>query len=301
MMAGSPHISRLALGTVQFGLPYGYGNPGQAVSRAEAARILALAWKRGVDMLDTAVDYGEAESAIGAGKPEEACFKIVSKVPRIGQDRIAADDLKKIRAAALASIKRLKVEYLDALLVHHAPDLLAPDGAKIFEALQALRSEGLVRRLGVSIYEPDILKRVLDLYPIEVVQLPLNLLDQRFARDGLRELAHRGIEVHARSVFLQGVLLADPDRLPPRFEAARSRLSFLRSQAQSMEVAVQTVALGYVASQKEIARIVIGVQSADELQANLAAFAAIPPHLAIDFSAYGIDDPEVIDPRRWTR
>ena len=301
MMAASPHTSRLALGTVQFGLPYGYGNAGRAVSRAEAARILVLAWERGIDMLDTAVDYGESESIIGAAKPKEARFKIVSKVPRIGKDRIAAGDLEKIRAAAYASLKRLKIEYLDALLVHHAPDLLAPGGAKIFEILQALKSEGIVRRLGVSVYEPDVLRRILDLYPIEVAQLPLNLLDQRFARDGLRELARRGIEVHARSVFLQGVLLADPAGLPSRFEAVCSRLSRLRAQAKSEGIAVQTIALGYVAAQHEVGRIVIGVQSADELQANIAAFTAIPPRFGVDFSAYGIDDLEVIDPRRWTR
>jgi aryl-alcohol dehydrogenase-like predicted oxidoreductase len=301
-MAALPKISRLILGTAPFGLPYGLGSSGQAVSRAEVERILALAWEHGIDTLDTAAAYGEAESVIGGAKSKQARFKIVSKTPRIGKDRIAKDDVEKVHAAARASIERLKIESLDSLLVHHAPDLLAPGGAEVFRALQALKQEGVAGRLGVSVYDAEVLNSVLTSYPIEVVQLPLNLLDQRFARDGtLAALAKRGIEVHARSIFLQGVLSTDPEKLPPRFENARARLSLLRSEATAAGMSAQAAALGYVSGCKEVTRIVIGVQSAGELMTDIAAFTNIPSRLDIDFSAYAMDDPEIIDPRRWTR
>ncbi len=301
-MAALPKISRLALGTAAFGMAYGLGNKGQAVSRVEVARILGLAWERGIDLLDTAAEYGEAESVIGGAKPKDAHFKIVSKIPRIAQEKITSGDVQRVRAAAHNSIQCLKIESFDTLLVHHAPDLLAPGGAELFRALQELKSRGITARLGVSVYDVDSLNQILATYPVEVVQLPLNLLDQRFIQSGaIANLAERKIEIHVRSVFLQGLLLTDPEKLSAPFLGLKEHLTFLRSEAVSRETTIQTIALAYISRRKEISRIIIGIQSADELNANISAFTNIPARLDLDFSAYEIRDPDVIDPRRWTR
>ena len=190
---------KLALGTVQFGLPYGLVRPDRPVWSTDVQAILDIAWRNGIDMLDTAADYGDAESVIAALRPSGSQFRIVSKTTSIGRSDITQADVDRVVARVHQSLGRLRVATLDALLVHHADDLLALGSHGLYRALAALKSQGFVRRIGVSVYDPATLCLVLDQYDIDVVQLPLNLLDQRFLRDGtLDELTRRGIEVHAR-------------------------------------------------------------------------------------------------------
>jgi len=291
--------SRLALGTAQFGLPYGLGNSGAAVARGEVEQILALAWERGIDTLDTAADYGTAEEMIGLARPAHASFRIVSKAPRIGKDEITQSDLDAVSASAGRSLERLKVSVLDSILVHHAPDLLARGGGKLFATLQAARERGLTKRVGVSVYDPETLATLLARFPIEVVQLPMNLLDQRFERSGmLAELTRRKVEVHVRSVFLQGALLMG-DNLPRHLAAAAPKIRMLRDAAKEHGVTPAALALSYPAKLTAVSRIVIGVQRADELAANLDAFAAASALAGFDAAAYSVDDHAIIDPRRW--
>src|SRR5690349_17339040 len=102
-------ISRLALGTAQFGFPYGFNSGDGAITAAEAGRILAVAWDHGLDMLDTATEYGEAENAIGNAKPAHARFRIVSKIPRIGLERVSKSTLESIAIRAQQSVQKLRV------------------------------------------------------------------------------------------------------------------------------------------------------------------------------------------------
>lgn len=282
-------------------MPYGMEHPAAAVDAGDAARILDLAWRRGVDMLDTAVAYGEAESVVGRTRPPGSRFLIASKTPPLREHSISAAHLDAVRGALRASLAKLSMDALDMLLVHHAPDLLVPGGASLFRLLESMRDEGLVRRLGVSIYDAPTLHAVLDAYPIDLVQLPLNLLDQRLLRDGTLDiLRSRRIEVHARSVFLQGVLLSDPARLPGRFAPVRPLLERLRTECAAARVSPAAAALAFVASCPGVARAVIGVNTPEQLLQNLEAFEAALGLGALSGAAgYAVDDPSVIDPRTW--
>ncbi len=290
---------RLALGTVQFGLPYGLSHSGAAVPREEVEKILALAWERGIDTLDTAADYGDAERMIGLASPAKASFRIVSKAPRIGKEEIAQADIETVLTSIDRSLERLKVQSLDAILVHHAPDLLAKHGDRIFTALQSARERGLTKRIGVSVYDPETLATLLERFPVEIVQLPMNLFDQRFEKSGmLAKLAHRGIEVHVRSVFLQGALLMG-ESLPAHLASAAPKLRILQSEAARRGVTAAALALAYPAKHAAVGRILIGVQRASELAGNLNSFSAAKALPAFQTEAYAIDDPSIIDPRRW--
>ena len=294
--------ARLALGTVQFGLPYGLVPPNGLLSHRDIAEILSVAWHGGIDVLDTAVNYGKAHEIIGKLRPAESRFAIVSKTPSINGDRVSRLGIEKIRKSVHASLKHLGVDALEGLLVHHATDLLVPGGSALFQALEELRAEGIVRRIGVSIYDSATLNRILGDYPVEIVQLPINVLDQRLVRDGtLTNLARRGIEVHARSVFLQGVLLVEPERLPARFASIRKRLSCFQSGTAAAGVSPLVAALGFVAHCPGISRIVLGVNTASNLRDNLRAFAeVIAGPTNFDVSSYAIDDLGIIDPRQWS-
>ena len=165
----------------------------------------------------------------------------------------------------------------------------------------AEKSIGELRPAGAQILEGATLKAVLDRFPVQIVQLPVNLLDQRFVHDGtLALLARSNIEVHARSVFLQGVLLADAAQLPPRFAGVRGRIERLDAQCAARGVSRAAAALRFVASCPGVSRIVIGVNSAAQLKENLSAFSvATAGSWDLDAAAYALDDAEIIDPRKW--
>jgi aryl-alcohol dehydrogenase-like predicted oxidoreductase len=298
---GMPAAAKLGLGTVQFGMPYGLAQPQHVVAHDEIAGVLTRAWQAGVDLIDTAAAYGDSESAIGELRQATAMFTIVTKTLPVRADRIAASDIEHVVSGVRASAARLRVSTLDALLVHESKDLLAEGGEALFSALQSLKRDGLVKRLGVSVYEPSLLDELLTRFPIELVQLPLNVFDQRFARNGqLVRWAARGIEIHARSVFLQGLLLRDPGNTPPHLARAAAPLTRFRQRAREAGLDPLAASLAFVVQQAGVSRAVIGVDGLAELEANLAAYAQARER-GMDFATLAVDDPNITDPRLWSK
>lgn len=293
---------RLGLGTVQFGLPYGLVDGPRQIAPRDVHAVLARAWERGIDMLDTAPAYGEAEAVIAAQWPRGARFAVVSKTQRIGRERVTGDDVAAVAARAKQSVERMPVEGLHALLVHEANDLLVPGGERLFDALLPLRRDGRVRRLGVSVYHPDMLEAVMARYPIEAVQLPFNALDQRFGRTGMiARLAAAGVEVHVRSVFMQGFLLAEPSQVPAALRRVAPLTSEFRASAAAVGLDAATAALLLASRQPGISRILLGVDGLASLEANLDSYArACAWTGTLDFTRFAIEDRDVVDPRRWS-
>lgn len=286
---------RLALGTAQFGLGYGVTHQGGPVPDPEVGRILAQALSGGLDLLDTAAAYGDSEAVLGRHEAA-VTFRIATKILPLRVPRIGAADIQNVQQGFARSLSRLRCATVDVLMVHHADDLLVPGADALWEALVAERSAGRVKRLGVSVYDGATALRVAQAFPVEVVQLPLNALDQRSILDGsLAQLHARGVEVQARSLFLQGLLL-DHSRLPVPSPAAVD--AFRRWDASCREAGVAPIeaALGFVRSRPEIAHAVVGVQSLPQLQALLAAFAR---ETALDWPELACDDETVLDPRLW--
>jgi len=293
---------RLGLGAVQFGLPYGLSNPPSRVDGDEVERILNTAWASGIDLIDTAAAYGDSESVVGCRIPSCARFSIVTKIVPLRADKVEPEDITRIIEQFRASLASLRTDHVDALLVHEARDLLVAGGDHLFTALQTLRDKGVVGRLGVSVYDPDTLDQVLARYPIEVVQLPMNVFDQRFAREGrLPDLARRGIEVHVRSVYLQGLLLRPVGEVPKRFAAACGAIARFHAESKNAGLEPATAALAFAVRQSGVSRVVIGVDSVAMLEANLRAWANAKAWKgSIDFSSLAVNDPMVIDPRCWS-
>gem|GEM_PF-2061768 len=193
---------KLGLGTVQFGQAYGVSNTGGQVAPDEAARILAQAAQAGVAVLDTAANYGTAEDVLE--KLDTKPFRLVTKTISVKQGVPA------VVARARQSAERLKA---DTLLVHAAADL--KDDA-LWPALQALKAEGVFRKIGISVYVADDPLAVAQTFRPDVMQLPFSVLDQRLLKSGaLMRLKDLGVEIHARSIFLQGLLFLDvlPEKL----------------------------------------------------------------------------------------
>lgn len=286
---------KLALGTVQFGLDYGVANTGGRVGSAEAGRILSVARELGIGMLDTAEAYGTAEEILGG--IGVADFEVVGKLGRV--DCAPGDLVRHVEERVTASLRRLGLSHLYGLLLHAPQQLLdEPDLAKpLVDALEAVRETGLAGRIGVSTYSPDQTLRLCELFPFDLVQLPLSPIDARWHRCGvLGALKARGIEIHVRSVFLQGLLLMAPEDVPgwcaPWAGLLRDWQDWVRSQGLSLVEG----ALASTAANPHVDRIVVGVLDEAQLreiaQAAQAMVGKMPARLMTTEEA-------LLDPSRW--
>lgn len=252
---------RLALGTAQFGLAYGLNNQAGQPSPAAVAEVLAAAQAAGLTLLDTAVAYGNSEARLGELAGDNAGFSLITKLP--------AGPPAQVAQHLAGSVARLRRTQLYGVLFHAFGPLQAQPAA--WQALQAARAAGQVTRIGVSLYHPHEAEWLLAQgWDIDLVQVPYNVLDQRFAAV-LPQLAARGVEVHVRSAFLQGLLLREPASLPEFFQPLAPKLQRLRALAAEANVPLPAALLLFAAYAPGVARAVIGVDSVANLHENLAA------------------------------
>src|SRR5579862_469788 len=170
---------KLGLGTVQFGLDYGVANSTGKVPPSEVSRILALAAREGFAVLDTAHLYGESERVLGETLVPDTPFHIVTKTPKFGVTPILETHADMLEQAAESSLRLMRLSRLYGLLIHHAPDALADGSDRLFERLMCLKESRRIEKIGVSVYDLDELEAILDRHPIDLVQLPFSVIDQR--------------------------------------------------------------------------------------------------------------------------
>lgn len=289
---------KLGLGTAQFGLAYGITGPGVRVSLGEVKAILDLARKRNVTMLDTAPAYGDSEAVLGECLAGGGGFGIVTKTIAAGGARIAGEDVARLDESFTASLARLRVNSVDGVLVHRADDLLAPGGDRIYELLAQWRGEGRTRKIGVSVYTREQIDALFERHLYDIVQLPVSVFDQRLVADGTLEMLKRaGVEIHARSVLLQGLALMEPSNIPAALQPARPLVERFRRTLAGWGLSPLAGALRYVNGLAAIDRVVIGVHSAAQLEECLRAVeASAGEH---DYSAFACANEAIVDPRQW--
>lgn len=290
---------RLALGTAQFGLDYGATNRRGRPDERELRSILAVAREGGIDMLDTAHLYGDAEAAIGRCLPAGYRPRIVTKTPSFAGRGAGAAEAAALVAAAERSLSLLRCDRLHALLLHDPADLAAPGADRLAAALREAVRRGLAERAGVSLYRARELEAALRLFDPALVQVPVSVLDQRLSGSGaLERLGKAGVEIHARSVFLQGVLLHPVAALPAFFAPIRAHLARLEAAAASLGVSKAAACLGFVRRHPEISYAVVGVAAADEL-AELLDSDRAARGLALPYAELGAGDLAILDPSTW--
>lgn len=284
---------RLALGTAQFGLPYGVANQVGRISRREAERILDYAWSAGLETLDTAIAYGDSEQRLGQIGIER--WHVVSKLPAVPES--CTDVAGWVEGSVTASLNRLKIKKLRGLLLHRPRQLLRASGHALYAALDALKTQGVVEKIGVSIYDPEELSALWPHFRLDLTQVPFNILDRRFATTGwLVRLKRAGIEVHARSVFLQGLLLMDSANRPSYFQPWQSLWDQWHGWLAENKTSPLYTCLRYALTHPAIDRVIIGVDSLKHLQDNLA----VAEETGIEPPAYlQSTDRDLINPSRW--
>ncbi len=287
-------MSKLGLGTVQFGLNYGIANQFGMIKFSTAKQIIYLAREKKINLIDTAIDYGESEDVIG--KIGISNFKVISKLPPPPKN---CNNLKHwIEKEIRLCLERLKVKSLYGLLVHKTESLIGEKGNIIIDTLNNLKSRNLVKKLGVSIYDVNELEEVIKKMKIDIVQAPLNIVDRRLETSGwLSELHRNNIEIHSRSTFLQGLLLMPRAKIPAKFNKWSKIWDRWEYELANNNLDAKTVCLSYPLSLKEVDKIIIGVDNIEQL--NEIVLASKKKIKNVNWSFMTSNDQMLLNPSNW--
>jgi len=282
---------KLVLGTAQFGMDYGVSNQAGRTSKEEIGRILEYASEQGVSLIDTAAAYGDAESLLGEFVSKTPGFEFITKIT-------GKLNVNTIDQMVSHSLKNLSVDSLYALLLHSAADLLDENGEAIYSKLKVLQENGLVKKIGVSVYTREEIDAVIKKYDIDIIQMPVNVYDQRLLQgDYLKSLKSRGIELHIRSVFLQGLLLMDPGQMLSHFDPIKPNFIEYRNQISSLGLTPLQAAIGFVNSIPEADALIVGVNNFSQLKEICQCKDTIVD--INSFGSFGLNDPTYLDPSQW--
>ncbi|MCO6354231.1 aldo/keto reductase [Pseudoalteromonas shioyasakiensis] len=288
---------KLALGTVQFGLNYGVTNTQGQVLQSEVNSILDLAKQANIKLLDTASAYGESESALGkySGLVD---FNLVTKIPKMEQES------RTIAQIAKQSLSKMHHQPLHAILFHDANDLLSPNADYFFSQALKLKNDGICKKIGVSVYTPEQMFAITERYPIELVQIPFNCFDQRFAEKACQNIYKRyNIEVHARSLFLQGTLLCKQYDLPSYFTQFKPAYDNFHELCEALNCQPMTLALAAPQQLEFIDHAILGVCSALQLKQILQNYSASQQLAKLSteqLKKLQFEDLRLINPANWS-
>ncbi|MDC0309187.1 aldo/keto reductase [bacterium] len=288
-------INKLGLGTVQWGLPYGLANQHGLTTPETVTALLSEARHCGIEMLDTASLYGKSEAVLGANSLEG--FKVITKTPHFTTTHISDIEVNQLNETFQQSLNLLSRKKIYGLLIHHADDLLVPGGDRLLAAMRQLKEKRVVEKIGVSVYDGMQVDAVLKKFKPDLIQLPLSVLDQRMLSSGhLELLKNEGIEIHVRSVFLQGLLLMPLNNIPAFFEPIRPLLTRWHAAAHAQGLTANQAAIAFVKNLTYVDTVLVGLD-------NLAQFRTCFNDFAIDtnFDATGLacNDPVFVNPSLW--
>ncbi len=285
---------QLALGTVQFGLDYGVANTDGKMDTTTMTSILQQAWAKGIDTLDTAISYGESEKRLGMTNVKD--WRIVTKLPEIPNEctNINTWILNQVQKSLL----RLRVTRISALLLHRPDQLLESNGVEIWKALQDLKQKNIVEKIGFSVYDCNQLDALWNSFQPNIVQMPYNLLDQRFLISGwMKKMNDAGVEIHVRSIFLQGLLLMSKSDRPEKFNHWKEIWEVLDAWILEYDITAVEAAISFAMDNPYIDKIVVGVDNVQQLEEILSII--LKRKIVHPPKSLHTSDVRLINPSQW--
>ena len=290
-------MSKIALGTVQFGINYGVNSVAGQVNPEEVKEILSYAHSANIDILDTAPAYGDSEKILG--RMNISNFKVVTKTRHFDSIEINNNDVKLLNNDFYHSLGDLKQDSVYGVLMHNADDLLKPGAEKLYDHLQELKQAEKIEKIGVSVYDYSQLQSILDNFDIDLVQLPFNILDRRMIDSGmLSTLRSSNTEVHARSVFLQGLLLMSEQNRPDKFNRWSGLWKIWHEWLNDSQITALEATIRYAISMPEISKVLVGVDNKDQLKEIIIASNGILPNIPTELHT---NDINLLNPSNWGR
>lgn len=286
------------LGTAQIGNDYGISNRSGKVSDENFKKVLRAAEKSGVSYLDTASDYGDSEERIGKFYELTKKFSLITKTANSSELLPTKEKIKFLKEEFLNSLKKTKREKVEVLLIHNVSDITGSDGCEIYHSLSELKNKGLINKLGVSVYSLDDLNQISSEISIDVLQYPINVFNQEFLNNKeIKLLKESGVELHARSVFLQGILLMKTSELHNYFNSIKKihkkYLSYLKDNKLSKLIG----AVNFIKAISEIDAVIFGVQNHEELEEIIYAFNV--QRFDLEYEHFFIKNKKITNPSLW--
>lgn len=262
-MGNDRFIKKIALGTVQFGLNYGIKNNSGQIPEKIAYNIMDYAFQKGIDTLDTAYAYGTSEKVIGNYLRNHGnSFNVISKYPTVQNNDVSLSYLDE-------TFNNLGINNLYAYIFHDYSTFKT--NQHLLDDLVEEKVHGRINKIGFSLYYPSQLEDILNnKIPCDIIQIPYNILDKRF--DSLLNSAkNNGIEIHVRSIFLQGLLFISPENLSEYFTPIKKLINNLNVISRNADISISAICLCHVVLNKFLDKIVIGVDSVENLLENIDA------------------------------
>ncbi len=284
-------MNKLALGTVQFGLDYGINNKSGQTSKAEIEKILDLAFSSGIDCLDTAQAYGDSETILGEVLNDGKKFNIISKLD--------SKNIFNVCSSFEISLKNLRVSQLYGFLYHDFNSY--KNNVDSIKYLLDYKSEGKINKIGFSLYYPDQLEFLFnENIPVDLIQVPYNIFDRRF-ESFFQEAQKRDIEIHIRSVFLQGCFFLNPDHLPSFLSKIKNKIEKLRKLSEQNKISLNSLCLNFVNINEYIDKIIIGVDTQDNLRDNIEALNEVEEFTLLKNEMFDLqeNDEKILLPFNW--
>ncbi len=299
--AESKTASRLVLGTAQLGMPYGIANRTGQPDFETAVSIIKTAWESGIREFDTAQAYGESEAVLGRSFASLGISNDVRIITKL-DPKLEPHNGQNIKKAIERSLERLQIPDLYGVMLHRE-EWLDNLNNGLEKSLRALVLDGVVQHLGVSLYTPVKALRALELDIVDMIQVPANILDLRFAEAGVFNLAkEKRKRVYIRSVFLQGLLLMKPEDLPANMAFAKPALGKIDNLCAQYKCSRQKLALLYIKQKYPQSRIIIGAETPRQLEQNLNIWKDNLSSIneIKEFDSWTIVDERIINPSLWS-
>ena len=284
---------RLILGTATFGSDYGVLNGTEVMNEKVCMDLLAEAGRLGISALDTAREYGSAQEIIGHFHESSPVFEVYSKFKQINS--FTPTDLEN---ELNKSLGLLKVKKLAGLLFHNPKELFNHPLSQVKETLKYLLSTGKVNMLGASVYQESELEEISGMFPeIRLFQVPENIMDQRLIDSKIiKKLKMEGYVFHVRSVFMQGLLLAETEQLDKVERNLQTEVVKFQSYCNQQDLSQLQACIAYLNELKWADRFIIGA-------VNPLQLFQIVNNLTTNRKLANLPDPfrpAHVDPRNWS-
>jgi len=292
-------LSRLMIGTAQFGLDYGVANHSGVPDFMEICAMLEEAASAGINCLDTAAGYGSSEEIIGRALTETGLkdfFFVVTKVGEKIPARLSLTEARKsICESVENSLRRLQADSLPLVMLHR-------DGNPAhLEALMSCRERGLIERCGVSLMHPDNSQHFLSDPALDAIQVPASVIDNRF-REIISTAHARSVLTFSRSTYLQGLLLMDDASTPAHLRPITPDREFFCRMARELSLSLPALLLQAMLSRSELDSLVVGIETRKQLQENIAILQSppLPAEILEKIDSFAPSVPDwLMDPAQW--
>ena len=284
--------NKICIGSANFGLNYGYKK--KKLNKKKIKIIIDYSYKMGINCIDTAISYGNTHKILGDLQSKK--FNFVTKLP------LPPKKTKSLKNWCISTVikakKKLKIDHIYGLLIHDTKILENKNNAnEIYEALNILKKKKIINKVGLSIYDPTELDYYFNTYKFEIIQFPFNIFDRRILNSGwLQKLSKKKVELHARSVFLQGLLLIELEKIPKKLKKWNKYFLKLNKFAEKKNISKKRACISFVRKYKTIDKFVIGINDLDQLKENLTLFGdkiiKIPSNLEVKAQ-------KLLNPKMW--